>query len=71
MEKFKVMSKRIGELRSLEGMKESVEDGLTLKEHMAKYDKGDINNVGKFGKRPVAHSVFVCCLMTKINSFAV
>ncbi len=53
IEKHRILVKKFGELLTLEGMKKSVKKGLTLKEHMAKEDRGDLTSTGKFGDRPV------------------
>ena len=53
LNKHSILVKKFGEYLTLQGMKNSVEKGETLKEHMSQEDKGDINRLGKFGDRPV------------------
>ena len=49
-----ILVKKFGEYLTLQGMKDSIEKGLTLKEHMAKEDRGDLTKLGKFGERPIS-----------------
>jgi len=48
--KFEIMTKKAGELITLDRMKKSIDDGLILRQHMAKEDKFDLDSMGNFNK---------------------